>query len=158
VAHAPTKTARQLSARLRQAAQHRVQMAYAYAPLMLAHDRQILEVPLEERLKRTSALRAWAKTCYPLLPNPRRQYSNKSRSSRHPQLFLPSNTSLRVTLRLTPPVPCPARPNATMCRKSSVIHCSFTGFIIFLRRKVCQEIRHLSSRIHLADCTPRLHY
>jgi hypothetical protein len=38
------------SARSRQAAQLRVETAYAHAPLMLAHDRRVLDVPLEERL------------------------------------------------------------------------------------------------------------
>jgi hypothetical protein len=40
---------------------------YAHAPLMLAHDRRVLDVPLEERLQsRTSELLAWAKTMLPL--------------------------------------------------------------------------------------------
>jgi hypothetical protein len=40
-----------------------VERAYAHAPIMLAHDRRILVVPLEERLQsRTSDLIAWAKT------------------------------------------------------------------------------------------------
>jgi hypothetical protein len=35
---------------------------------MLAHDRRILEVPLEERLQtRTAALRAWVKTMLPAI-------------------------------------------------------------------------------------------
>jgi diadenosine tetraphosphatase ApaH/serine/threonine PP2A family protein phosphatase len=49
-AHAPDEDSPNSNVRLRQAAQHRVQMACRYAPL-LAHDRQILEVPLEERLQ-----------------------------------------------------------------------------------------------------------
>jgi hypothetical protein len=50
------------SPRTRQAAQLRVETAYENAPLMLAHDRRIFEVPLEERLQsRTSELLAWAK-------------------------------------------------------------------------------------------------
>ena len=64
VAHAPGEDSPDnSSARSRQAAQLRVETAYAHAPLMLAHDRRVLEVPLEERLhSRTSELLAWAKT------------------------------------------------------------------------------------------------
>jgi hypothetical protein len=43
-----------------------VETAYAYASLMLARDRRVLDVPLEERLKsRTSALAARVKTIFP---------------------------------------------------------------------------------------------
>jgi hypothetical protein len=56
------------SARVRQAAKQRVETAYAHAPLMLAHDRRVLDVPLEERLQsRTSELLAWAKTMLPVI-------------------------------------------------------------------------------------------
>jgi hypothetical protein len=56
------------SARTRQAAQTRVELAYAHAPLMLAHDRRVLDVPLEERLQsRTSELLAWVKTMLPVI-------------------------------------------------------------------------------------------
>jgi hypothetical protein len=56
------------SARTRQAAQLRVEMAYAHAPLMLAHYSCILDVPLEERLQsRTSKLLAWLKTMLPVI-------------------------------------------------------------------------------------------
>jgi hypothetical protein len=45
-----------------------VELAYAHAPIMLAHDRRIFEVPLEERLQsRTSELLAWAKTMLPVI-------------------------------------------------------------------------------------------
>jgi hypothetical protein len=64
VAHAPGENSPDnSSARVRQAAKQRVETAYAHAPLMLAHDRRVLDVPLEERLQsRTSELLAWAKT------------------------------------------------------------------------------------------------
>jgi hypothetical protein len=39
------------SAQTRQRAQHRVEMAYAYGPLILALDRRILDTPLEKRLQ-----------------------------------------------------------------------------------------------------------
>ena len=43
-------------------------MAYAHAPLMLAHDRRVLDVPLEEILQsRTSKLLAWVKTMLPVM-------------------------------------------------------------------------------------------
>jgi hypothetical protein len=43
-------------------------MAYAHAPLMLAHDWRLLDVPLEERLlTRTSALLAWPNTMLPAI-------------------------------------------------------------------------------------------
>jgi hypothetical protein len=46
-----------------EAAQLRVELAYAHAPLMLAHDRRVLDVPLETRLQsRTSELLAWVRT------------------------------------------------------------------------------------------------
>ena len=69
VAHAPEEASQDnSSARSRQAAQQRVEMAYAHAPLMLAHDRRVLEVPLEERLQsRTSELLAWAKAMLPVI-------------------------------------------------------------------------------------------
>jgi hypothetical protein len=45
-----------------------VETAYAFAPLMLARDRRVLDVPLEERLKsRTSALAAWVETISPVI-------------------------------------------------------------------------------------------
>jgi hypothetical protein len=52
----------------RQAALLRVETAYAHAPLMLAHDRRVLDVRLEERLQsRTTELLAWAKTMLPVI-------------------------------------------------------------------------------------------
>jgi hypothetical protein len=68
-AHAPGEASPDnISARSRQAAQQRVEMAYAHAPLMLAHDRRVLEVPLEERLQsRTSELLAWSKSMLPVI-------------------------------------------------------------------------------------------
>jgi hypothetical protein len=69
VAHAPGEASPDnISARSRQAAQQGVEMAYAHAPLMLAHDRRVLEVPLEERLQsRTSELLAWVKSMLPVI-------------------------------------------------------------------------------------------
>jgi hypothetical protein len=57
-AHAPRNDNSNKSSTLtRQAAQHRVEMAYAYGPIMLVHDRRVLDIPLEQRLKsRTSDL------------------------------------------------------------------------------------------------------
>jgi hypothetical protein len=70
VAHAPGEASPDnSSARSRQAAQQRMETAYAHAPLMLAaHDRRVLDVPQEERLQsRTSELLAWAKTMLPVI-------------------------------------------------------------------------------------------
>jgi hypothetical protein len=50
-AHAPDEASPDnCSARIREAAQLRVELAYAHAPIMLAHDRRVLDVPLETRL------------------------------------------------------------------------------------------------------------
>ena len=61
VAHAPGEASLDNSStRSRQAAHQRVAMAYVHAPIMLAHDRRVLDVPLEERLQsRISELLAW---------------------------------------------------------------------------------------------------
>jgi hypothetical protein len=69
VAHAPGEASpNNSSARSWQAAQQRVEMAYAHAPLMLAHDRRVLDVKLEERLQsRTSELLAWVETMLPVI-------------------------------------------------------------------------------------------
>jgi hypothetical protein len=49
--------------RIRQTAQYSVKMAYAHGPIMLALDRRIFDIPLEERLQsRTSDVVAWTKT------------------------------------------------------------------------------------------------
>jgi hypothetical protein len=118
VAHAPDEDSPGNSnVRLRQAAQHRVQMAYAYAPLMLAHDRQILEVPLEERLQtRTSALRAWAKTMLPAITQSVRDASTQIKTGHQDIRSYFSQATLVTTgdTAATPPVPSPARPNATL--------------------------------------------
>jgi hypothetical protein len=53
------------SAHTRQVVQLRVELAYAHAPLMLAHDRRVLDVPLEKRLQsQTSELLAWIQHNY----------------------------------------------------------------------------------------------
>jgi hypothetical protein len=45
-----------------------VETTYAHAPLMLAHDRRVLDVPLEERLQsRTSDLMSWFKSALPVI-------------------------------------------------------------------------------------------
>jgi hypothetical protein len=69
VAHAPGEASPDnSSARSRQVAQQRVEMAYTHAPLMLAHDRRIIDVPLEERLQsRTPELLAWVKSILPVI-------------------------------------------------------------------------------------------
>jgi hypothetical protein len=55
------------SVRTRQTAQYRVTMAYAHSPIMLALDRRIFDIPLEERLQsRTSDLVAWTTTMLPV--------------------------------------------------------------------------------------------
>jgi hypothetical protein len=56
------------SSRARQTAEQQVELAYAYSPRMLAHDRRIFDIPLEERLKtRTSDLVAWTKAMLPVI-------------------------------------------------------------------------------------------
>jgi hypothetical protein len=97
VAHAPgADSPDNSSARSRQAAQQRVTTAYAHAPLMLAHDRRVLDVPLEERLlTRTSALLAWVTTMLPAIRQSVRDACTQYWSSRYTQSFLPSNTGHR---------------------------------------------------------------
>jgi hypothetical protein len=47
---------------------HRVELAYAHAPLMLAHDRRVLDLPLQERIQsRASERLAWDKTRLPVI-------------------------------------------------------------------------------------------
>jgi hypothetical protein len=47
---------------------HRVELFYAHAPLMLAHDWRVLDLPLQERLQsRTSERLAWDKTGLPVI-------------------------------------------------------------------------------------------
>jgi hypothetical protein len=56
------------SARTRQTAHHRVKMAYAHGPLMLALDRRIFDTPLGERLRsRISDLVACTKRMFPVI-------------------------------------------------------------------------------------------
>jgi methionine synthase II (cobalamin-independent) len=51
-----------------QAARQLVETAYAHAPLIFAHDRCVLDVPLEERLQsRTPEYLAWAKAILPVI-------------------------------------------------------------------------------------------
>jgi hypothetical protein len=75
------------SARTRQTKQNLVTMAYANSPLMLAIDRRIFDIPMEERLHlRTSDLVAWPKT---MLPTIRLGAEPTSYwPPRHPYLFL----------------------------------------------------------------------
>ncbi len=56
------------STRTRQTEQQQMSMAYASSPLMLAIDRRIFNIPLEERLQgRTSDIAAWTKTMQPTI-------------------------------------------------------------------------------------------
>jgi hypothetical protein len=66
-AHAPaTENSDKSSARIPQTA-HRVEMAYAYTRLILAFDRRIFDIPLEEHFQsRTSDLVAWPRQCMQL--------------------------------------------------------------------------------------------
>jgi hypothetical protein len=59
---------------------------------MLAHDRRVLDVPLEERLQsRTSELLAWAKTMLPVINRSVRDARTQYNWSSRPQLLLQSN-------------------------------------------------------------------
>jgi hypothetical protein len=109
----PEKTAQTTPVHVFDKAKQRVETAYAHAPLMLAHDRRVLDVPLEERLQsRTSELLAWAKTI-PVI--------NRSvRDARHYKLVIKTSAvtspaTVVVTTgdtAATPPVPSTARPEA----------------------------------------------
>jgi hypothetical protein len=51
-----------------QTAQQRLETASVHAPNVLAHDRRVFDVRLEERIQpRTSDLIAWAETVLPLM-------------------------------------------------------------------------------------------
>jgi hypothetical protein len=105
VVHAPGEDSPDhSSARSRQTAQQRVEMAYAHAPHMLAHDRRVLDVPLQERLQsRTTELVAWARTMLPVINRSVRDASqlqtghhdirNYSSNSGHPRCHINNTTS-----------------------------------------------------------------
>jgi hypothetical protein len=70
------------SARTRQVAQNYMTMAYANGPLMLAIDRRIFKIPLEERLQsRTSDVVAWTKTMLPVIRHSINEAQNQLRHS-----------------------------------------------------------------------------
>jgi hypothetical protein len=82
---------------------------------MLAHDRQVLEVPLEEPLQtHTSALQAWAKTMLPAITQSLRDASTQILTghqdirSYFSQATLATTGDTAVTRAVT------ARPNATL--------------------------------------------
>jgi hypothetical protein len=110
----PEKTAQTTPVHVRQAAKQRVETAYAHAPLMLAHDRRVLDVPLEERLQsRTSELLAWAKTMLPVINrsvrDARTHYKLVIKTS---AVTSPATVVTTGDTAATPPVPSTARPEA----------------------------------------------
>jgi hypothetical protein len=92
-------------------------MAYAHAPLKLAHDRRLLDVPLEERLlTRTSALLAWAKTMLPAINRSVRDARTQINTGHQDIRSYFSQATLATTgdIAATPPVTSPARSNAPL--------------------------------------------
>jgi hypothetical protein len=118
IAHAPGEASPDnSSARSRQAAQQRVEMAYAHAPLMLAHDRRVLDVPLEERLQsRTSELLAWVKTMLPVINRSVHDARAQLQTGHHDIRSYFSQATVATTdhTEATPPVAIPARPNVPL--------------------------------------------
>jgi hypothetical protein len=114
VAHAPGENSPDnSSARVRQAAKQRVETAYAHAPLMLAHDRRVLDVPLEERLQsRTSELLAWAKTMLPVINRSVRDARTQLQTGHHIRSYFSKATVVTTGDSSKPPVPSTARPEA----------------------------------------------
>jgi hypothetical protein len=63
-------------------------MAYADAPLILALDKCIFDIPLEERLQsRTSDLIAWTTTMLPVIHHSISEARDLYRPQRHPYLL-----------------------------------------------------------------------
>jgi hypothetical protein len=115
VAHAPGENSPDnSSARVRQAAKQRVETAYAHAPLMLAHDRRVLDVPLEERLQsRTSELLAWAKTMLPVINRSVRDARTTIKTGHQDiRSYFSKATVVTTGDSSKPPVPSTARPEA----------------------------------------------
>jgi hypothetical protein len=115
-AHAPGEASPDSSsASTRQAAQLRVETAYAHAPLMLAHERRVLDVPLEERLQsRTSDLMAWAKIMLPVINRSVRDARAQLKTGHQDiQGFFSRATVPTMDHTATIPIAAsPARPNA----------------------------------------------
>jgi hypothetical protein len=126
------------SARVRQAAKQRVETAYAHAPLMLAHDRRVLDVPLEERLQsRTSELLAWAKTMLPVINRSVRDARTITNwSSRHPQLLLKATVVTTGDTAATPPVPSTVVNNTTSTEPRSRRATSWIGGAFRARTRI----------------------
>jgi hypothetical protein len=104
------------SACSQQAAQLRVETIYARAPLMLllARDRQVFDVPPEERLQpQTSEQLAWAKTMLPVIS----QNIRDTRAQLHTgqqdirTYFSKAAVVTMIHRAAAPTVPSPARPN-----------------------------------------------
>ena len=115
VAHAPGEDSPdKSSARSRQTAQQRVETAYAHAPLMLAHDKRVLDIPLEERLQsRTSELVAWAKSMLPVINRSVRDARDQLRTGHQDIRSSFSQSTVDTTDHTVdrPTVPLRARPN-----------------------------------------------
>jgi hypothetical protein len=94
---------------------HNNEWKWHMSTLMLAHDRRVLDVPLEERLlTRTSALLAWAKTMLPAINRSVRDARTQIKTG-HPDICSCFSQATVVTMddiAATPTVTSPARPNA----------------------------------------------
>jgi hypothetical protein len=90
-AHKPHPLERSVCSRARSLRRQRMGLAYANDPIMLAHDRRVLDVSLEDRLlPRTSDLVAWAKTMIPVINQSVRDARTPLHtSSRHPCVIDP---------------------------------------------------------------------
>jgi hypothetical protein len=86
-------------------------MAYAHVPLMLAHDRRVLDVPLEAQ---TSALLAWTKTMLPAINRSVRDACTQINTGHQDirSYFSQATVATMEDTAATPTVTSPARPNA----------------------------------------------
>jgi hypothetical protein len=87
---------------------------HTHAPLMLAHDRRVLDVPLEERLQsRTSELLAWAKTMLPVINRSVRDARTQLQTGHQDiRSYFSKATVVTTGDTATPPVPSTARPGS----------------------------------------------
>jgi hypothetical protein len=101
------------SARTRQIAQQRLEIAYAYGPIMLAHDRRVLDIPSEERLQsRICGIVAWAKTMLPVIHQNIRDARAKLHTSHHNVRTSLTRQRPKQPLRTRRPPPLQHRPLA----------------------------------------------
>jgi hypothetical protein len=94
-----------------------VETAYAHVPLMLAHDRRVLDVPLDERLQsRTPGLLSWAKTMLPVINRSVRDARSQKQTGHHDIRSYFSDATVATTdhAENIPTAASPTRPNVLL--------------------------------------------